>query len=482
MSASGRDWPAPVLDFEPTPAEMQALLEQVGARLVAHVGSLDSQPAADVTDATSLARALVAPAPEEPRDLDRLLTLLFDQVIPKSYNAAGPGYLAYVPGGGLFVSAVAQLIAAAVNRYTGLWGPAPLMVQLETNVVRWFCDLVGYPVTSSGVLGSGGSLANFSALVTARRSRLGDTFQDGLLYCSDQVHHSVTKAAVLAGFPARQVRQIPSDQRQRLPVAELRARIQADRATGQRPFLVVASAGTTNTGAVDDLSALADLCAEQRLWLHVDAAYGGFFVLTERGRARLRGLERADSITLDPHKGLFLPFGTGCLLVREGALLRRAHVVQADYLPAPADAADFVDFADLGPELSRPYRGLGVWLPIELYGWGAFRRALDEKLDLTVQATEALRAMPEVELVAEPQLSIVAFKLRTPGLDGAAADVLNRAWLARVNARRRVFISGTVLDGRFVLRLCVLSFRTHAERVRQALEDLHASLPGLAAS
>ncbi len=456
---------------------MQALLDQVGMRLVAHVGSLGDQPASDVADAAKLARALVRPAPEAPGDIDALLSLLFDRVIPKSYNAAGPGYLAYVPGGGLFVSALAQLIAAGVNRYTGLWGPAPLMVQLETNVVRWFCDLVGYPATAMGVLCSGGSLANFSAVVVARRARLGDAFQNGVLYCSDQAHHSVAKAALLAGFAERQVRHVTSDACQRLPVARLRERVQADRAAGQQPFLVVASAGTTNTGAVDDLAALAEMCAQERLWLHVDAAYGGFFMLTERGCARLQGLERADSISLDPHKGLFLPFGTGCLLVRDGVLLRRAHAVQADYLPAPADVDEFVDFADLGPELSRPSRGLAVWLPIELYGWAAFRRALDEKLDLAAQAAEALRAVPAIELVAEPQLSIVAFRLRTPTLDAAAADNANRAWLARVNARGRVFLSGTMLNGRFVLRLCVLSFRTHAERVLQAIEDLRATLP-----
>jgi aromatic-L-amino-acid decarboxylase len=478
MNPRPRDWPEPVLDFEPSPEQMHALLERAGARLVEHVGSLASQPAADVEGVAVLARALARPAPEGPGDFDALLGLLFDEVIPKSYNAAGPGYLAYVPGGGLFVSALAQLIAAGVNRYTALWGPAPLMVQLETNVVRWLCDLVGLPTTASGVLVSGGSLANFSALVTARRTRLGDAFQDGVLYCSDQVHHSVAKAAALAGFAPRQVRRLASDAHQRLPVAALRACVQADRAAGLRPFLVVASAGTTNTGAIDELEALADLCAAEQLWLHVDAAYGGFFVLTERGRELLRGLERADSLSLDPHKGLFLPFGTGCLLVRDAALLRQAHGVQADYLPAPADVSEFADFADLGPELTRPYRGLGVWLPIELYGWGAFRRALDEKLDLAAQAAEALRAWPEIELLAEPSLSIVAFRLRTPGLDGPAADAANRAWLARVNARGRVFLSGTLLDGRFVLRLCVLSFRTHAERVQQALADLRATLPG----
>jgi aromatic-L-amino-acid decarboxylase len=213
------------------------------------------------------------------------------------------------------------------------------------------------------------------------------------------------------------------------------------------------------------------------LWLHVDAAYGGFFLLTARGRRAMAGIDRADSITLDPHKSLFLPYGTGALLVRDGAALRRAHAVAADYLPPMATDAEVDDFCEMSPELSRPFRGLRLWLPLKLLGAAPFRAALDEKLDLARWACERLRETPGVEILAPPELSLFAFRL-APGEmagEGPALDDLNRQWLARVNALQRVHLTGTVLGGRFVLRICVLSFRTHGDRMAQAIEDLRAT-------
>ena len=268
---------------------------------------------------------------------------------------------------------------------------------------------------------------------------------------------------------------MPSDERFRLRPGPLAEAIRADRVAGMTPFLVVGSAGTTNTGAVDDLEALADLAAAENLWFHVDAAYGGFFVLTERGRARLAGIDRADSLVLDPHKGLFLPYGTGCLLVRDAAALHRTHHVEADYMPQFQSEPDLVDFCEISPELSRDFRGLRVWLPLKMHGLGAFRAALDEKLDLAEWACGELEKLDDVEVVARPQLSIVAFRLAPAGLDREATNRLNRDFLERINARRRVFLTATTLDGRFVLRICVLSFRTHRERMEQCLEDIRAA-------
>jgi len=335
---------------------------------------------------------------------------------------------------------------------------------------------VGYPASALGLLTTGGSMANLIALVTARRERLPENFLSGVLYASDQAHHSVQKAALLAGFPPANVRAVPSDERFRIRVDALAEAVAADRAAGLRPFFLVVSAGTTNTGAVDDITAAADFAQAQGLWLHVDAAYGGFFVLTERGRRALRGMERADSITLDPHKGLFLPYGTGSVLVRDAGALRRAHSVHAEYLPPVPEDPDFVDYASVSPELSRDFRGLRVWLPIKMHGIGAFRRALDEKLDLAAWAADDLRRVPGVEIVAEPQLSLLAFRIVKPGLDDAALDDLNRRVMEAVNARRRVYITSTIARGRFLIRICVLSFRTHMERVQMAIEDLRAAI------
>lgn len=448
------------------------MLELTTERIIDHITSLHEQPASyDERTGRSVARTFVEGPPSGPTDISILLDRIFDEAVPHSFNTAGPGYLAYIPGGGVFPAAVADLIANAINRYVGVWVAAPALVQIELNVIRWFCEIVGYGAGSGGILTSGGSLSNLTAIVTARRERLGDDLRSGVLYTSDQTHHSVRKSAVLAGFPECSVRQIETNERQEIRVDRIRAAIEEDRASGRTPFLLVGSAGTTNTGAVDDLVALADLAEDERLWFHVDGAYGGFFALTTRGRETMAGLDRADSITLDPHKGLFLPYGTGALLVRDEGALRRAHATFADYMPVMQHDANYVDFCDLSPELSRDFRGLRVWLPIKLFGLDAFRDALDEKLDLARWAADRLREIGELEVVSEPRLSLVSFRVRDDDADDAT-----RAVLASVNARRNVYLTGTMVGGRFAIRICVLSFRTHADRMQLCLDDIRAAL------
>jgi aromatic-L-amino-acid/L-tryptophan decarboxylase len=469
----------PDTTLELTPDEMRRLVAQAMEHIVAHVESLPQQPSVSVEGGAEAARGFAEPLPERGQPAAALLTLLFERAIPKSFTTAGPGYLAYIPGGGLFHTAVADLITDAVNRYMGLWVAAPALAQIEATVIRWFCDLVGYPPAARGILTTGGSLANFSAVVAARRERLPENFLSGTIYVSDQTHHSVQKAALLAGFPPANVRAIPADTQFRIRVDALEQRMAEDRKAGLTPFLVVGNAGTTNTGAVDDLPTLADVARRGRAWFHVDAAYGGCFLFTAFGRAVMRGIERADSVTLDPHKGLFLPYGTGSLLVKDGAALTRAHRVTATYLPSGEENPEVMDFADMSPELSREFRGLRVWLPFKMHGAAPFRRNLEEKLELARWATAELRKIAGVEIVAEPQLSIVAFRLTRPGLGAEALNRLNQELLRRVNARKRVYLSSTLLDGRFVLRICVLSFRTHLDRVRMCLEDIRAASDGL---
>jgi aromatic-L-amino-acid decarboxylase len=461
---------------------MERLVRLAMDRIVPHVDSLPAQRAADTEGAAELSRALIErDPPETGTPAEELLDLLFDRAIPKSFNPASPGYLAYIPGGGLFPSAVAEFVAAAVNRYTGLFAAAPLLVQLETNVVRWFARLAGLPEGAGGVLTSGGSLANFSAIVAARRDRLPEEFLSGVLYVSDQAHHCIAKAAVLAGFPPRRVREIPSDDAFRIRLDLLERAVSEDRKSGLLPFLVVGNAGTTNTGAVDDLDALASLAAREGLWFHVDAAYGGFFLMTERGRRRMAGIERADSIVLDPHKGLFLPYGSGCLLARDAATLRRAHAAGAEYLPGMQSDPDLVDFCEISPELSRPYRGLAAWLPLKLHGLGAFRRNLDEKLDLASYAAGELARRPGIEITAPPDLSLFAFRFARRGEEEPELAERNRRILAAVNAPGRVYLTATTTKGKTFLRICVLSFRTHRDRVDAALEDLATAAREVAA-
>lgn len=456
---------------------MREMVEQAMDRIVRHIETLPEQPMHATRGGKKIARSLREAMPERGASFERLLRRLFGKVIPASLNTASPGYLGYIPGGGIFHAAVADLIGDAVNRYVGLFQAAPALVQLEVNVIAWFCAMLGLPEGAGGVLTTGGSIANLVAVVTARRDRLPPDFLRGVIYASEEAHHSVRKAAIIAGFGPERVRVIEVDDGFRMRPEAVERAVREDRAQGLSPFLLVASAGTTGTGAVDDLPALAGVAERERLWFHVDAAYGGFFALTERGRAALRGIERADSVTLDPHKGLFLPYGTGCVLARDKETLRRAHTGTGSYMPPMQSDGDAVDFCEIGPELSRDARGLRVWLPFKMHGAWAFREALDEKLDLARFAADRLRAMEGVEILAEPELSLLFFRARPPGAaEGEELDIYNRKLLARINARQRVLLTGAVARGRFGLRICVLSFRTHQDRMEAALEDIEASL------
>jgi aromatic-L-amino-acid decarboxylase len=455
--------------LEPDAEEMRRLIDEAAHRVITHIESLPSQPAQNVDGATGFARTLIEPLPRRGQSYESLLDFLFDEAIPRSFNAPGPGYLAYVPGGGIYHAAVADYIADAVNRYVGVCAAAPVLAQLEANVVRWFCEIVGYGKGSGGVLTTGGSLANLIAIITARKEMLDDDFARATLYCGDQIHHAFQKSASLAGFPMANIREIESDAQFRVRTDALEAQLARDREAGFRPFLVAGSAGTTATGAVDDLQALARIAREHAMWFHVDGAYGAFFNLTERGRARLRSMAEADSVVLDPHKTLFLPFGTGALVVRDAAKLRRAHSMHADYLPAFQEEDELVDFCELSPELSRDFRGLRVWLPLKLFGIEPFREQLDEKLDLAEYAAAKLHEIDGVEVVAEPQLSILAFRV-------AGDDARNREVLRRINARNRVMLTPAIVGGRFVIRICIVSHRTHRDRVDMALDDIRAAV------
>ncbi|HEX8411153.1 MAG TPA: aminotransferase class V-fold PLP-dependent enzyme [Thermoanaerobaculia bacterium] len=451
---------------------MRALVDAALERIITHIESLPSQPAQNVEGATEFARTLVEPLPQRGESYEQLLDFLFDEAIPRSFTSSGPGYLGYVPGGGLFHSAIADLIANAVNRYVGVCAAAPALVQLEANVVRWFCEIIGLPNGSGGVLTSGGSLANFTGIVAARKALLPDDFLRGTLYCSTHIHHSFQKAANLAGFPYANVRELPVDARFRIRIDALEEAIEHDRRAGMTPFLIAGSAGTTATGAVDDLEELARVAREQKLWFHVDGAYGALFMLTERGRSILKGIEHADSVILDPHKTLFLPFGTGAVLVRAARTLRRAHSLHADYLPDMQQEDELVDFCEISPELSRDFRGLRVWLPLKVFGIEPFREQLDEKLNLIEYAMSELSRIEGIEIVAEPQLTICAFRI-------AGDDARNRELLHRINARKRVMLTPATVHGRFVIRIAIVSHRTHRDRVEMLIEDIRDAVASL---
>ena len=463
--------------LELTPAEMHAMVESAMGHILQEMESLPEQAADRSGEVTpALLAELNEPLPQQGVPFEQLFDLLFHQAAPLSLNAISPGFMGYVPGGGLFHAAVADLIGDALNRYIGVTHVAPALSQIEASVIRWFCEIVGYPASARGFLTSGGSLANLSALITARETRLGSRFHKGVIYLSDQGHHCIEKAARLAGFSGDALRILPTGDDFCLDPQVLLEAVMADRQRGLEPFLVAASAGTTNTGAIDPLRELAELAREEQLWFHVDAAYGGFFCLTERGRQLMRGIDQADSIVLDPHKTLFLPYGTGALLVRDAAALKRTHSIEADYMPPMQENEAAVDFCELSPELTRPFRGLRVWLPLKMHGAEVFRVYLEEKLDLARWLQTELAKFPQLELLAPANLSILAFALKQKGCSLEARNRATRELLTDINRQQRVHLTGTLLNGVFAIRIAVVAFRTHQERLQMLLEDLQSAL------
>jgi len=417
-----------------------------------------------------LARVTMPP-PEEPAGFDEILAGVERDILPHVARLGHPAYMAFIPGEPTWPGALGDLIAASLNLDTCWWLGAAGPTALELTVIGWFRDWLGYPPTASGVLVSGGSAANLTALACARETLIGPMTEDAVLYLSDQTHSSLARGARVLGFRPDQVRVLPTDERMRLRPAAVRGAMDADRAAGRRPAVVIANAGTTNSGAVDPLVELSRICREQGVWLHVDAAYGGFACLTERGRGALHGIDLADSVTLDPHKWLYQPVECGALVIRDGAALREAFEITPDYLKDVETVAREVNFSDYGIQLTRTCRALKLWMSIRYFGVAAFRQAIDTCLDLVAAAQERVEREPELELVTEPSLGILTFRRRPAGIDDEDdLERINADLIARCEQEGHGFVSSTRLLGRYAVRLCILNHSTSWREVEDALE------------
>lgn len=406
---------------------------------------------------------------ESGTDIASLLDVLRESVDKPGLNPASGGHLAYIPGGGIYYSALGDYLADVFNRYAGIFYAGPGAVRLENQLIRWMCDLVGYGSESHGNLTTSGSLANMIAIVVARDAmeiKAADIARS-VIYLSKQTHHSVAKAINVAGLRECVVRYIELDERFRMRPEDLRSRISSDIGEGLNPFLVVASAGTTDVGAIDPLVEIGAIARERGLWYHIDAAYGGFFILTAVGREKLEGLAFADSMIIDPHKGLFLPYGLGVVLVRNVEHLQRAYRFEASYMQDAFRAPDELSPAELSPELTKHFRGLRLWLPLKLHGLAPFRACLEEKLLLAEYFHAEIQKLG-FESDLEPELSVVTY--RWPAKE--SPNEFNKRLLEAVVADGRVFISSTMLNDRYTLRFACLSFRTHLEIVDTLLDVL----------
>jgi aromatic-L-amino-acid decarboxylase len=414
--------------------------------------------------------------PEIEKSLKEILDDVFENKISNALPTTHPGFMAYIPGGGIFHAGLAELIAKISNRYISIDATAPFLSQIEIDVLKWFCEMVGFPETSGGTLTSGGSIANLTAVICARTLIMGDDFFKGRVYASEFVHHSMWKAFHAAGIPASNIRSIPIDLEFKLDVKKLEQTIKEDIKKGFTPLMVVANAGSTNTGTIDALDLIADITKKFNMWLHVDAAYGGFFSMLKEGKKRLKGIELADSITLDPHKGLFLPYGTGAFIVRDREKLKRVFSHDADYIPSTSAQQDYWNFSEMSLELTRPFRGLGVWLPFKMLGANVFKETLNEKLELANYFHEKISQSGRWQIVAAPELTITVFKYSNESLSLVELNKINQSVLEYVNDKGRANLSGTIINDYFVIRCCVLSFRTHQLHLDHLLGDLDEGL------
>ena len=417
---------------------------------------------------------LDSPIAEAPIPIEQVLALLKDHVDrPGGNEGTTPGFLAFIPSGGLYVSALADYIAAVTNRFVTLPFCSPGAARIEPMLIRWMADFVGYPTTSAGDFTSGGSLANLTAIVTAREAHQlkAAEYPKAVAYISDQTHHSIIKGLGIAGMKECVMHRVPLDQNHRMQPEALAEAIRRDRQAGFRPWLIVATAGATDTGAVDPLGSIADIAHQNQIWLHVDGAYGAMFALCDMGKPILRGIERSDSLIMDPHKGLFMAMGTGAVLVRNRDNLLNAFQHHAQYLEGAETALTTgeVSQADLSPELTRPFRGLRLWLALKLNGVAPFRASLEEKLLLARHFYEGLQRLEGFVPGPPPDLSVVTFRYRPRR---GNANEFNQNLIRAIQQDGRIFLSSTQIDSEVILRLTVLGFRTHLETIELALEIL----------
>lgn len=403
--------------------------------------------------------------PERPLNYHALIKMIFSEMAPLSQLPGHPGFAAYVAGSGNAISNTAQLIAQTLNPFSGHYMMAPGLVALEQEVIKWFINLMGYDdKLALGYLTTGGSSATMNALIMARLNKC-KTFDYSKVtgYMSSEAHHCVAKAWVMLGFKKENLRLVKAQDYKIDPVA-LQKMIDQDKAQGLNPFFLVGTVGTTKTGSVDSINTLADIAVREGMWLHADGAYGALFMLTAKGKEKLVGIERCDSIALDPHKALSMPYGTGCLLVKDAGNMHFDYISDDSYMP-PKPSMGEHDYADISPELSRDYRGLRVWLPIKTLGIAPFILNLEEKLNLSSWLSEEIKSIKELVVVSEPELTILAFAHR----DGDAAT---KELMKRINSKGTLFLSSCTLDGKLAIRICLLGFRLHYDRLLIAMNEI----------
>ncbi|WP_442266727.1 pyridoxal phosphate-dependent decarboxylase family protein [Tenacibaculum sp. ZS6-P6] len=412
-------------------------------------------------------------APEYPTDANEILDFVMQNVVPNSTIASHPKFYSFVPGPSNFISTMSDSLATGFNIFSGGWLVSSAAAELEIVTINWLLKMYDFPVKKGGgIFTSGGSMANLTALVTARRQKCGDDFSKAVIYLSDQAHSSNIKAIRVLGFKKEQIRIIPTDFEFRLGVNKLKNAIAKDKLEGLQPFCFIANAGTTNTGTVDPLDEIADICEAENIWMHVDGAYGGAAILSKKGKSMLRGIERADSLTVDPHKWFFQPYEIGCLLVKDASWLSSTFSEKPEYLRDIEGNESEINFYDYGVQLTRRLRALKFYMSIKTYGLEAFRKAITYNIDLTEKVEDYLRKSRVWEVVSPATLAVINFRYNPIDKKYSEEEIdrINQEISKKVmDSREAVFVT-TVLNKQVVLRMCLINPRTTLEDV---LETLH---------
>ncbi|MEE9372374.1 MAG: pyridoxal-dependent decarboxylase [Saprospiraceae bacterium] len=410
------------------------------------------------------------PISENGRTPSDTIHLMHAAINTPGLNPAAPGHLGYIPGGGLFASAIGDYLAALGNKYAGLFFSAPGAVKVENQLIRWTADLMGYPESTLGNITSGGSIANLIAVTTAREAKkiTPDKIKKSVIYYSQQTHHCVQKAVRIAGLGQCEKRKIKLDDLYRMNARELSDQMKKDKEDGLIPFFVAASCGSTDTGAVDPFNAIADVAAQYDAWFHVDGAYGGYFALVDELKPLFKGIERSDSCVLDPHKSLFLPYGSGIILIKNGKSLLETFQSTANYLQDVISSGEEPSPTDLSPELTKHFRGLRMWLPIHLYGVSPFRNALHEKYLLTQYFYREVQKIG-FEVGPKPQLSVGIYRYIPKN---GNANEFNLKLVNTIKSDGRIFVSSTTINDIFWIRIAIVNFRTHKEHIDKYLNLL----------
>jgi glutamate/tyrosine decarboxylase-like PLP-dependent enzyme len=445
-------------------AQVERMSAEMIGWLVRHHSSLRDQVVGRTASRKQIEELLRESPPEQGEDFSVVLGEFQDKVAPHAFRTNHPRFLAFIPSAPNFLSILGELLCAGTNFFCGVWLEAAGPSQVELVVLDWFRECLGMLPETSGILTSGGSEANLTALLVARESLADSDRRRAILYVTEQRHWSVDRAAKIIGFQPDQIVPMPADENFRMSPAALREAIHRDRAASRLPWTVVANAGATNTGTVDPLESLAEVCGQEKLWLHVDAAYGWSAVLTPEGKAALKGIELCDSVTLDPHKWFGQTFESGCLLVREGRRLAETFAIRPEYMQDVEPETDQINFADHGLALTRRFRALKIWLSVKVLGLNWYRDLIARSCRLAEFAEALLKQEPSFEILSPTQLSIVCFRFNPNRLRLSEDDLncLNLRIIDELRATGRAFISSTRLRGRVALRFCFVNWRTTA--------------------